>query len=118
VLGRDGEQRADGAVDMQPKVFALGERGERLKIVDRAGVDRARGRDHAGRLNSLRTVGRYGGFERGEVDPKRPVGPDAAQRPIAEAEGLHGLAVAGMDLIRAVERERLWNRRDPELAHV
>ena len=67
---------------------------------------------------ALRPVGRYGGFERGEVDPKRPVGRDATQRPVAEAEGLHRLAVAGMDLIRAVEGERLWNRRDAELAHV
>jgi len=96
----------------------LAEAGERLEIVDRAGVDRARGRDHAGRLEALRPVGRYGGFERGEVDPKRPVGRDATQRPVAEAEGLHCLAVARMHLIRAVEGERLWNSRDPELAHV
>ena len=88
------------------------------EIVNCAGVDRARGRDHAGRPEALRAVGRYGGFERGEVDPKRPIGRDATQRPVAEAESLHGLAVAGMDLIRAVEGERLCNRRDAEFAHV
>ena len=89
-----------------------------LEIVNRAGVDRASGRNYAGRLKALSPIGRYGGFERGEVDPKRPVGRDATQRPIAEAKGLHCLAVAGMDLIRAVEDERLWNRRDAELANV
>ena len=103
---------------MQPEVFAFGKRGERLEIVDRAGVDRARGRDHAGRLETRRPVRRYGGFESGEVDPKRPVGRDAAQRPVAEAKRLHRLAVAGMDLIRAVEGERLRNRSDAVLAHV
>ncbi len=96
----------------------LARRGERLEIVDCAGVDRARGRDHAGRLKALRAVGRYGGFERGEVDPKRPVGRDATQRPVAEAKRLHRFAVAGMDLIRSIEGERLWNRRDAKFAHV
>ena len=103
---------------MQPEAFTFGERSERPEIVNCAGVDRTRGRDHAGRPEALREVVRYGGFERCEVDPEQLIGRDATQRPVAEAESLHGLAVAGMDLIRAVEGERLCNRRDAEFAHV
>ena len=45
-VGAERDQRAEGAVDVQPEVLLGADVGERREIVDRAGVDRARGPDH------------------------------------------------------------------------
>ena len=41
ILRRDGDERTDAAIDMEPEVFFLRQLGERLQIVDGAGVYRA-----------------------------------------------------------------------------
>ncbi len=49
-FGRYRQQCANAAIHVQPQALLCAEVGNRLQIVDRAGIDRAGGCDHAGRL--------------------------------------------------------------------
>src|SRR6516165_12681970 len=108
----------DASVDMEPEILFAGESRKRRQVVDGARVDRARGRDHAAGRKSVRPVFRDGGAQRFDVYSQRAVYRNAPQRLIAEAECLHRLAMTGMNLLRSVEAQGLFDRCDTELAHV
>src|SRR5215472_12056583 len=56
--------------------------------------------------------------QRFDVYSQRTVYRNAPQRSIAEAECLYRLAMTGMNLVRSVEAQGLFDRCDTELAHV
>ena len=53
-----------------------------------------------------------------DVHSQRAVYRNAPQRSIAETERLHRLAMTGMNLVRSVEAQGLFDRCHTELAHV
>ena len=118
VPGCDGDEGTDASVNMEPEILFAGESRKRRQVVDGARVDRARGRDHAAGRKSVRPVFRDGGAQRIDVHSQRAVCRSAPQRLIAEAECLHRLAMTGMNLVRSVEAQGLFDRCHTELAHV
>ena len=56
ILGGDGHERADAAVDMEPEILFCRQFCETLQIVDCPSVHRPGGSYNAGRLQSRRTI--------------------------------------------------------------
>ena len=104
-LPAEGEEAADGPVDVEPQVLALGEVGDGVEVVERTGVDGSGARDDGEGLEAGGAVGRD---HRGEgVEVHREVGRDGdqAQGVGAEAEQLAALAVAAVHLGGGVDGE-------------
>ena len=89
-----------------------------LQIVDGAGVDGACRSDHAGRLKTCRAIFRDCRAQCGKVNAQLIVGADTPERAVPEAERLHRLAVAAVDLVGTIETQGLLDRSDALLAHV
>ncbi len=113
---RDGKQGADASVDMKPHVLFAGEVGERIQIVDGPRIHGSCRADDAGWPEAAFPVPGDRLAQRREVHAAGGIGRYAAKRPVAEAERLHRLAVAGMNLVGGVEAHRLFQRADPFLA--
>src|SRR6185437_9482356 len=118
VVGRDGDQRTDTSVHMEPEVLARRQVGDGLEIVDRPGVDGPGIGDHARRLKSRGTVARDGGAKRLQVEAKIVSGRDALKRAVAEPHRLDRLAMATVELVRGIESQRPLDRGDAPFAHV
>ena len=101
----EGQEAADGAVDVQPHTLGVAQVGDRLDVVDRAGVDRADGGHHGERLDPGGAVGRHGGGEGVDIHREVVAHGDDAQRRLAEPEQLDRLAVAAVHLAGGVDRE-------------
>jgi hypothetical protein len=94
VFGRNGDQRANAAVDMQPESFPRREIGQSLQIVYGAGIDGSGRGDDAGRLKAGLAVFADGSRQSADVDAPLAVRLDPAKRSIAKPERLHRLAMA------------------------
>ena len=88
---RQHRHRAESAVDMKEKTFALGDIGQRIQIVDGAHVDRA-GIAYQG--ERLQTGGAVGGdlrVQAGQMNTAVGIDRDAAQHVFAETGHIHRL---------------------------
>ncbi len=69
-------------------------------------------------LNPAARSSAIGVAQGGDVDAQVGIGRNAPQRPIAEAQRLHRLAMAAVDLVRAIEAQGLRDGGDAMFAHV
>ncbi len=111
-LRRDGDQRADAAVDVEPEPLRRCQIGKRAKIVNGAGVDRPGSPDDAGRLQARFPILGDGGAKRGEVDPEILRRRDLAEGLPAEPQSLHRLEVTAMHLIGGIKAQRAGQGAD------
>ena len=105
VVRRDGEQRADAAVNMEPEVLSDCQISKGPKIIDRTGVDCPGIADHAGWLKAGVAVPRDHHTDGVKVDAEILVRRDALQRPISEPHRLDRFAMAIVHLVRGIEFE-------------
>ena len=92
----DGGQRGEGAVDMEPEVFAGAELGDRAQIVDGPAIDGAGGggdEERAGAGGAVPPDGLGEGFE---VEAVIGIGGKGAERVAAEAGHVEGARDAAM----------------------
>jgi hypothetical protein len=106
VVGRNRDQRADAAVDMQPQALIAAKVGNRVQIVDCAGGGAAGGGDHASRFQSLRPIRGDGFAQRIDVHPEGSIRRDPARRLAAKSKQVHRLLVAVVHLVGCIEAQR------------
>jgi hypothetical protein len=100
------DQRAEGAIHVEPEVLRCAEVGECREVVDRAGVDRACCPDHEEGSRALGPIPRDRATQRVELDPVVIVDLDQAERRAAEAKDLERPRDAAVRLSRGVADER------------
>lgn len=94
VVRRDGERRANAAVDVEPEVLSHRQIGKRSKIIDRAGVDGPSVADDAGRLKTGGAVPRECRAKHVELDAEIITGRDALKRAVSKPHRIATLSTA------------------------
>src|SRR5215472_8176829 len=112
VFGGDSEKRTDAAVDMEPEVFFRRQSTQGGQVVDRTCIDGSGACDHTGRVKSARAVLRDRRAQGADIYAQSAVACNPAQRAIAQTERLHGLLMATMKLVRAIEAQGSFNGGD------
>ena len=116
--GDEPRERAERTVDVEPEILRGAKIGERVEVVGRAAVHRARRSDHADRAGAREAVGGDHVAQRVDADAELAVDGHAPERGVPHAEQLNGLLRPAMDLVRRVDRQPLLRAEHAEFAHV
>ena len=96
VLIGENRRPAVGRIDVHPDVVPAADIGDRIEIVDRAGVGRARGCDNGDPLDVADAIVVQRRLEGVDLHPEVRAGGDSPDRRAAESQQLNRLAHAGM----------------------